>query len=285
MYCAKCGRYLEDNLNFCPYCGQRVSSVYTTSMSLLDKSVSTANDEDIYNLVLVDCGSCSKSDTNDLLEDIFGYSDSEATQLIKMAPVVVGENLTAVEAATVAQVFTEYGVEVSVTNQDDQYIDLSDNAVTSIFDSKGNLLTSIISVIGALTVANRIKRYRRYKKPSLLERLFRIKYRPNPPKYTRFFRPKFNFFEQQPRKTVKKPPVNFNPFGFGQPYNNYKPANNKPAYNQKPQQNNKPSNNKPAYNQKPQQNNKPAANKPSGSHSGSLKDAGKKTLSGNKGRK
>ena len=123
-----------------------------------------------------------------------------------MAPVVVGERLTTKEAQTVAQLLTEYGVQVSITNQSDQYVDLTDNASTSVFDSAGNLLSSVAAVIGALTVGNRIRSYRRYKKPSLLERIFNIGYKPESPKYRRNFRPPVNNpAPPEPRRTIRMP--------------------------------------------------------------------------------
>lgn len=203
MFCKNCGAEVNGG-NFCPYCGQPLTET-TSSISLLNKAVSTANMTNQYNLVLISCGSCSKTMTGDLLEDVFGYSDAESTNLVNMAPVVVGERLNAEEAMTAAQLFTEYGVEVSVTNQQDQYVDLTDNAVSSVFDSAGNLLAKAVAVIGALTVSNRIRSYRRYKKPSLLERIFRIGYKPQPPAYQRSFRPRLKTTPVEPRRTIRKP--------------------------------------------------------------------------------
>jgi hypothetical protein len=206
MYCKNCGAEVSGG-NFCQYCGQPLTET-TTSISLMNKAVSTANLDDRYSLVLVSCGSCSKTMTGDLLEDVFGYTDAESTNLVNMAPVVVGERLTASEAQTVAQLFSEYGVQVSITNQEDQYVDLTSNATTSVFDNNGGLLAGAAAIIGALTVANRIKSYRRYKKPSLLERLFRLSYKPNPPVYQRNFRPRLEPAPVAPRRTIRKsPPV------------------------------------------------------------------------------
>ena len=183
---------------------------------MIDGICNVADVTDEYNLVLVSCGSCSKTMTGDLLEDVFGYTDAESTALVNMAPVVVGERLNANEAKTVAQLFTEYGVQVSVTNQQDQYMDLTSKATNSVFDSAGNLLAGAAAVIGALTVSNRIRSYRRYKKPSLLERLFQISYRPNPPVYQRNFRPRLSPPSLEPRKVIRKSPPQHNPLGsFG----------------------------------------------------------------------
>ena len=204
MYCKNCGAEVTGG-NFCQYCGQPLTET-TTSISLMNKAVSTAKLDDRYSLVLVSCGSCSKTMTGDLLEDVFGYTDAESTNLVNMAPVVVGERLTASEAQTVAQLFSEYGVQVSITNQDDQYVDLTSKATTSVFDSNGGLLAGAAAIIGALTVANRIKSYRRFKKPSLLERLFHLSYKPNPPAYQRNFRPRLEPTPAAPRRTIRKSP-------------------------------------------------------------------------------
>lgn len=204
MFCGNCGAELTAQTNFCPYCGQALQRT-TSSISLLNKAASTAKATNEYNLVLVSKGTCDATMAGDLLEDVFGYTDSESGNLVRMAPVVVGENLTAEEAATVAQLYTEYGMEVSITDKQDQYVDLTHKAVSSVFDNKGNLLAGAAAVIGALTVANRISSYRRYKKPSLLERLFHINYHPAPPPYQRNFRPRLDPQPVAPRRTIRKP--------------------------------------------------------------------------------
>lgn len=204
MYCSNCGAEIADGVNFCSYCGATQNGI-STSVSLLNKAVSVANSADRYNLVLVSCGSRDKTTTGDLLEDVFGYTDAESSKLVSMVPVVVGQNLTANEAQTVAQFLTEYGVQVSITDDDDQYVDLTKNANRSVFDSSGNLLTGVAAVIGALTVANRITSYKRYRKPSLLERLFHISYQPAPPVYHRNFRPHLSPKPLEPRRTIRKP--------------------------------------------------------------------------------
>ncbi len=204
MYCSNCGAELADGVNFCSYCGATQAGV-TQSVSLLNKAVSVANSTDRYNLVFVSCGTRDKTTAGDLLEDVFGYTDAESARLISMAPVVVGQNLTANEAQTVAQFLTEYGVQVSITDDDDKYVDLTKNANRSVFDSSGNLLAGAAAIIGALTVANRITSYKRYKKPSLLERLFHVSYNPAPPVYHRNFRPHLEPKTLAPRRTIRKP--------------------------------------------------------------------------------
>ena len=92
------------------------------------------------------------------------------------------------------------------TAEKGQYVDLTNNATSSVFDTAGNLLAGAAAIISALTVSNRIKSYRRYKKPSLLERIFHIGYKPQPPTYQRKFRPKLNPTPAEPRRTIRTQP-------------------------------------------------------------------------------
>lgn len=204
MFCGNCGTPLTEETNFCPYCGAALKT-RTSSISLLNKASSTAKATNVYNLVLVSTGTCDATMAGDLLEDVFGYTDAESANLVRMVPVIVGENLTAEEAATVAQMYTEYGMEVSITDKEDKYVDLTGKANSSVFDSNGNLLRDVAAVIGALTVANRITSYRRYRRPSLLERIFHIRYTPIPPVYHRSFRPYISPSPIPPRRTIRKP--------------------------------------------------------------------------------
>ncbi len=169
MFCPNCGKEIIQIVNFCPFCGYSLQESPSTAVSLTSSSVSSGT----YGLVLVSCGTCSESVTADLLEDIFGYSDSYAKNLIREAPVEIGQKMSESEASYVAQVFSEYGIEVSVINENDEYIDLSKNAVSSIFNSDGSLIAAAAAMIGALSVANRVTSYRRFKKPSLITRIFK----------------------------------------------------------------------------------------------------------------
>ena len=204
MFCGNCGAELTAQSNFCPYCGSAMQP-RTATISLFDKASSTAKATNVYNLVLVSPGTCSNTMAGDLLEDVFGYTDAESANLVKMCPVIVGENLTAEEAATVAQMYTEYGMEVSITDKEDKYVDLTSKATSSVFDSSGNLLRDVAAVIGALTVANRITSSRRYKRPTLLERLCHLNYSPYTPVYRRNFRPYIPPTPIAPRRTIRRP--------------------------------------------------------------------------------
>lgn len=227
MYCINCGAELTVNGNFCPYCGSRLENT-SVSGSLLRKAVSTAQETNRYNLVLISKGTCDAVMAGDLLEDVFGYTDAESGNLVRMVPVVVAENLTSDEAATIAQMYTEYGMEVSITDENDQFVDLSSKAKKSVFDSYGELLAGAAAVIGTLTVANRISSYRRFKRPSLLDRIFHLHYTPASPDYHRNFRPRLDPKEVEPRKTIRRPAPEGNHV-FGNARSTRTAANNMPV--------------------------------------------------------
>ena len=87
-------------------------------------------------------------------------------------------------------------------------MDPTSQATTSVFDNNGNLLAGAAAIIGVLTAANRIRSYRRFKKPSLPQRLFRLNYEPQPLSYRRSFRPYLNPASAGPCRTIRKsPPV------------------------------------------------------------------------------
>ena len=52
-------------------------------------------------------------------------------------------------------------IEVSITNNADQYVDLTGKANSPVFNIDGSLIVSAAAIIGALTVANRISVRRR----------------------------------------------------------------------------------------------------------------------------
>ena len=178
MYCSNCGAQVNSNANFCPNCGHSLKSSLSNAFS---SSIMTSSNGD-YRLILVDKGSCLNSNVEDLLSDLLGYSTEDADRFVEYAPVEIADNLTLLQASTLAQAFTEYGCQMLVINEDGESIDISEKATSSVFDFDGNLLTKAAAVIGGLTLMNRVTSYRRYKKPSLLERVFKPRYHVNPPK-------------------------------------------------------------------------------------------------------
>lgn len=174
MYCSNCGKEIASNARFCSWCG--------TALNETGNAVSIYNDTNEYQLILVSRGSCDVSTLNNLLCDVFGYTASESSSLISSIPVQIAQNLNEEEASVVAQMFCEYGADVTVLDENQTYADLSKNASRSIFGTDGSLLATAAAVIGALTIANRVTSYKTIKKPSLLERIFRPLFQPKPRK-------------------------------------------------------------------------------------------------------
>ncbi|HCK87353.1 MAG TPA: hypothetical protein DHW39_00935, partial [Erysipelotrichaceae bacterium] len=144
--------------------------------------VSVINSSAEYQIILVSKGSCSTSTLKDLLADVFGCTSVQAASLISSIPVQIAQNLSEEEASVIAQMFSEYGAEVTILDENQTYVDLSRNASSSIFSSDGSLLAKASAVIGALTIANRVTSYTTIRKPSLFESIFRPLFQPKPPK-------------------------------------------------------------------------------------------------------
>lgn len=194
MYCIRCGHQLVSGAKFCSNCGASVSEEPNLS-SFSQVSIASSGSGD-YRLILVDCDQCAKEDAEDLIVELLGYSSEDADQFVEMTPIEIAENLSALQARTLAQAFTECGCQMSIVNEQGDYIDLSEKATSSVFDDNGNLIAKAAAVLGALTLVNRVTSYRRHRKPSLLERLFKPRYQPRP---VRRRKPSFSMFAPKPR--------------------------------------------------------------------------------------
>lgn len=177
MYCPNCGAEIANGINFCPYCGTALTSA--TALTTTVSSITPANE---YQLILVSRGTCDTSTLKSLLSDVFNYSSAEASSLVNNMPVQIAQNLSEEEASVIAQMFSEYGAEITVLDEKQTYVDLSKNASQSLFNMDGSLIAKAAAVIGALTIANKVTSYRTIRKPSLLERIFRPMFTPKPPK-------------------------------------------------------------------------------------------------------
>ncbi len=173
MYCPDCGAEIQSGINFCPYCG--------TALNTAIPAVYETKSAKEYQIILVLKGTCEKSVLRDILSDVFGYSDAETSSLVSNIPVQIAQNLSDEEAAVIAQMFAEYGAEVTVLDENQVYVDLTDRSSSSIFNADGSLLAKAAAVIGALTIVNRVTSYRTVRKPSLLERIFRPLFTPKTP--------------------------------------------------------------------------------------------------------
>ena len=227
-YCPYCGRQVSEDMSFCPGCGAALNNE-EKSYSVSETITAQSGDYKIY---LTDLGSASKAEVVDLLEDVLGYATATANNLVRNIPVEIAENLSLKQAAVVAQAFEEYGVELSVTNSDDEYQDISSQtSSTSLFNSDGSFLASAAIILATIGAANRLRSIVRPKKPSLLQRIFRSLFttrKRKPVHVRRTIRPRNMSFPyggpSQPRKTVRQ---QLHPFG-GFQSNNTRPENNRP---------------------------------------------------------
>ncbi|MBQ6333454.1 MAG: zinc ribbon domain-containing protein [Erysipelotrichaceae bacterium] len=221
-YCPYCGREVSSDMSFCPGCGAALSKEVKT-YTVTDSITSNSGDYKIY---ISSLGTADKYDVVDLLEDVLGYTETSAWNLIENIPVQIAGNLSLKQAAVVAQAFEEYGVELSVTNGD-EYEDISSStSSTSLFNSDGSFLSSAAIILATIGAANRLRSIVKPRKPSLLERIFHSLFgvpRRRPVHVRRRIRPRnmsFPRVEPQPRRVVRQ---QLNPFGMS---NNKRPASN-----------------------------------------------------------
>lgn len=194
VYCEYCGAQLRENAKFCSNCGAPAPIAVEEER----KEYETAHDrqtvvegEGTYSIVLGSLGNCTKAAAGDLLEDLLGYTDEEAAELLSVIPAFAAQKLTYQQAQYVAQAMTEYGMEVSIRNGE-QYVEADKQNTSSIFDDAGALLANAVAVLATLSAVNRMRDFRRYdridyrehmyvwhrplprKKPSLISRLLGI---------------------------------------------------------------------------------------------------------------
>ena len=195
IYCEYCGAQLKEDAKFCSNCGAPAPMV---SEEEPDKTYEADHDrqtvvegEGTYSIVLGSLGNCTKAAAGDLLEDLLGYTDEEAAELLNVIPALAAQQLTYEQARYVAQAMTEYGMEVSIRNGE-EYVEADEDSGSSVFDGAGTLLTNVAAVLATLSAANRMRYFRRYdrpdfrqhmyvprrplpvRKPSLISRIFRM---------------------------------------------------------------------------------------------------------------
>lgn len=182
-FCSYCGKELTPDARFCSGCG---SPVTDPAGGAIIPSPETSPAEPLpvidlnapaeYGLVLYSIGTCAKSYADDVLEDILGYSDSEAKQILKVLPAQIAQNLTMEQAQYIAQALTEYGMQVAVVKGGNA-VDVSANATSSVFNSDGSFVAGALAALATISVTNRVRRIRRWSLGNLLSQLFRPRYR------------------------------------------------------------------------------------------------------------
>ena len=179
--CNKCGSKLSNSLKYCPYCG-----------TLLGRNIKKENQDnepdDIkvgYKVVLLSKGSCTIKQSKELLHDILGYSLNTARELLEEIPVEIADELTARQAVVLAQTLSEYGLDVTVVDEYNTYIDFSNLQLTSVFDDNGYLMSSAVTILSTLDASNRVHRYRKYRKTNIFNIMFIPRYHRSKPKNVR----------------------------------------------------------------------------------------------------
>ncbi|MBR4461681.1 MAG: zinc ribbon domain-containing protein [Erysipelotrichaceae bacterium] len=252
-YCTYCGSAMEDNANYCPNCG---GEAYDAGA----EQPLAAEPEDLdvgYRIVLFSRGTCSLKTTKEVLCDLLGYTTSTVEDLLENMPVEVADELTELQAVTIAQVLAEYGMEITIVDENNNYVDLSSKAKTSVFDSSGSMLDSTLRTLATLSALNRVHRYRRYRRPSLLSLLFMPSYvRPRPVHVRRHIN-----LDPEPRKriVIQQKPSHYNSWSSNshRPQTNTwssKPSSSKPQHTPKAQNSIRPSSSKPSTGFKPSSN-------------------------------
>ncbi len=182
-FCSSCGREILPGARFCAGCGAPVAADALTPAVPVSPTYTVQTGSMDYSIVLYSIGTCAKSYADDVLEDILGYTDSEAKKLVRMAPVQIAQYLSMEQAQYIAQALTEYGMQVAIY-RGEVPVDLGQYATQSVFNSDGSFVTTVLSALAGITLANRITRPRRWTLASIISSLFSPKYRePSPPRH------------------------------------------------------------------------------------------------------
>lgn len=191
-FCSQCGTPVTQEMAFCPGCGSRLKAAAKIAVPAPQPASQTiysapiCGAADSYKVILVNRGICRLTAAEELLEDILGYSSVEARRLLHSAPAEIAGNLTLEQAQCVAQALTEYGMEVSISNESGTYIDMNNFAAASVFDSRGDFLPAVAGVLAMLTAANRVRRIAQWNMRGTQLPLFRLGFRrPTPPPHFR----------------------------------------------------------------------------------------------------
>ncbi len=183
-FCAYCGSELTPGARFCASCGSPVDAALPGEVSSDPIPVMPQADPGPadYSVILYSIGTCAKSYADDVLEDILGYTDSEAKRLLRLAPTQIAQALTGEQAQYIAQALTEYGMQVLIYRGNSP-VDLGQYAGSSVFNSDGTFVAAAMASLATLSLANRIRAPRRWTLGDVLHDLFRPRYHYAPPRH------------------------------------------------------------------------------------------------------
>ena len=149
--CPACGAEVSAGARFCPACGAEVSAV----------AAATATGD--CDLVLLTIGTCPQTQADDVLQDLLGYSELEALELLTVLPAQVAYNPTETQALCLAQALTEYGMDVAVYRGAIP-VELGAKATASVYQSDGGILKSVLATLATVTIANRLTKFLRWER-------------------------------------------------------------------------------------------------------------------------
>lgn len=197
-FCTKCGTSVTDEMAFCPGCGTQLNAAAPVVPAYAAPTAYTYAQPQEYQVVLQGRGTGKVDDALYLMEEVLGYTQTQAKELLSLIPVQIACSLTLTQARYVAQAFAEYGMEVFVADGMGNYVELGDQTTASIFDLQGNFLPAAAAALTVLTAANRVRRavqwHIRGPKPPLFSLGFRHT-SPLPPR------------RRPMRSAVKRPPA------------------------------------------------------------------------------
>ena len=168
-FCSNCGVQITGTENFCPSCGTPLKTAGKT-VPMPEPAIPG---EAQYRVILADKGDCTKALTKDVLRDLMGYTLADAGALIDAMPVVVAQNLTRSQAMMVSEVLTDYGMNASVCDRRNAYVNFGPSELKPVFSSRGTMLAGASAILRTLTKENQVDRIIRWSQPNLLDFLFR----------------------------------------------------------------------------------------------------------------
>ncbi|MBQ9007920.1 MAG: zinc ribbon domain-containing protein [Clostridia bacterium] len=169
-FCPNCGIQITDPANFCPSCGARLDSVRKTE-TVVPAPVIPKDAE--YRVILVDKGECTKALCKEVLRNLLGYTLANAGTLIDAMPVVVAQNLTRSQAVTISEVMAEYGIDTTILDGKDAYVNTGFFDVKPVFSSRGTLLAEPAAVLRTLSRINQVDRIMPWSSGNPFDFLFR----------------------------------------------------------------------------------------------------------------
>lgn len=154
-YCPNCGTELTDGMCFCPGCGQPAGSASSKANAAPEPIHFAPVERRDYSVILVSQGTATKTALRDLLEDMLGYTVSDARKLTNGMVMEVARGLTAEQAMYIAQALTEYGAQAAISTPSG-FVDMAPMVGTSVFNRAGYFTAAVTASLAALTAMNRV---------------------------------------------------------------------------------------------------------------------------------